>query len=196
MTTRAFDTPTGILRDQHQKILKVADILEQVLDAGAQSPPADMDALADCITFIRLFADALHHGKEEDLLFPALVAHGLPQEAGPIAVMLEEHALGRGFARAMAAELPAARGGDVAAERRLAAAGRNYVALIRHHILKEDQVLFEMADQMIGRPACRQLCAAYDGVCQHRFDGRTVTELEAILARLSASHAETREQTF
>jgi hemerythrin-like domain-containing protein len=115
MTTRAFDTPTGILRDQHQKILKVADILEQVPDAGPQSPPADMDALSDCVTFIRLFADALHHGKEEDLLFPALVAHGMPQEDGPIAAMLHEHALGRGFARAMADELPAARGGDAAA---------------------------------------------------------------------------------
>lgn len=180
----AFDTPTGILRDQHRKILKVADILEQVLFA-AQSSPADMDALADCITFIRLFADALHHGKEEDLLFPALVAQGMPREGGPIAVMLHEHSLGRGFARTMAAELPAARGGDAVAQRRLADAGRNYIALIRDHIMKENEILFEMADQMIGEPACRRLCAAYDGVCQHRFDGRTVSELEAILVRLS-----------
>ena len=188
MATRAFDTPTGILRDQHRKILKVADILEHVLDAGAKAPPADMDAIADCVTFIRQFADALHHGKEEDLLFPALVAHGMPQDDGPIAVMLHEHALGRGFARAMVAELPAARGGDAGALRRLTDAGRSYIELIRHHIMKEDQVLFEMADQMIEAPACRALCAAYDGVCRHTFDGRTVEELEAILARLSGRY--------
>ena len=179
-----FDTPTGILRDQHKKILKVADILEHVLASGTQSPPVDMDALADCITFIRFFADALHHGKEEDLLFPALEVSGMPREGSPIAVMLYEHTLGRGFARTMAAELPAARAGDDAALRRLADAGRNYVALIRDHIMKEDEILFEMADQMIAAPACRSLCAAYDGVCQRHFDGRTVAELEAILGRL------------
>jgi hemerythrin-like domain-containing protein len=178
------DTPTGLLRDQHQQVLKVADILEQVLDAWDEAPVADPDALADCITFIRLFADALHHGKEEELLFPALIAAGLPKEEGPIAVMLQEHALGRGFARAMASELSAARGGDAAARRRLVEAGRDYIELIRNHIMKEDEVLFEMADQMIEEPACRRLCAAYDGVCRHRFEGRTVGELEAILARL------------
>lgn len=180
----ASDTPTGLLREQHQQILKVADILERLLDAGTPEALADPDAVADCITFIRLFADALHHGKEEDLLFPALVASGLPKEEGPIAVMLHEHALGRAFARAMASELPAARSGDAGAVARLAEAGRGYVELIRDHILKEDEVLFEMADQMIDAPACRRLCAAYDGVCRHRFDGRTVGELEAILARL------------
>jgi hemerythrin-like domain-containing protein len=84
----------------------------------------------------------------------------------------------------MADALPAAREGDVLAQRRLLNAGLGYVSLIRGHILKEDNILFNMADQMIGTTACRSLCAAYDGVCQRRFDGCTVAELEEILNRL------------
>ena len=178
------DTPTRILRDQHKNILKVADVLEDVLANEPQPGAFDYDALEDCVSFIRLYADALHHGKEEDLLFPELEAVGMSRDGGPIAVMLHEHREGRSYAKAMADALVPARGGDVDAQRRLLNAGTGYVSLIRGHILKEDNILFNMADQMIGAPACRSLCAAYDGVCQRRFDGCTVAELEAILARL------------
>lgn len=177
-------TPTAILRRQHENILKVADILERLLDRGQQAP-LDFDAVGDCVRFIRLYADALHHGKEEDLLFPELIARGFPGDDGPIGVMLYEHQLGRGFARTMAEALPDAKGGDAAALARLTEAGREYIHLIRDHILKENEVLFEMADGMIDAPACRKLCDAYDHVCQRRFDGSTVAELEAILARLA-----------
>lgn len=178
------DTPTRILRDQHRNILKVADVLEDVLGNEPEPGAFDYDSLEDCVSFIRLYADALHHGKEEDLLFPELEAVGMSREGGPIAVMLHEHREGRSYAKAMAEALPAAREGNADAQRRMLNAGTGYVSLIRGHILKEDNILFNMADQMIGAPACRSLCAAYDGVCQRRFDGCTVAELEGTLARL------------
>jgi hemerythrin-like domain-containing protein len=184
------DTPTRILRDQHRNILKIADVLEEVLSLEPEPGAFDYDAIADCVSFIRLYADALHHGKEEDLLFPALEDVGMSRQTGPIAVMLHEHEQGRAFARAMAEALPAARDGDQDAQRRILNAGQGYIALIRGHILKEDNILFNMADQMIGQSECRSLCAAYDGVCQRRFDGCTVSELEAILTRLVQRYPE------
>lgn len=183
MPDSAAETATSRLRAEHQHILEVANALA-VLVRAADEGRWDVDAFADCVTFIRLFADACHHGKEEDLLFPELISRGMRKDAGPIAVMLHEHAEGRRFARTMAAELPGARDGDAEALGRLERAGRGYVALIRGHIMKEDNILFNMADQIIDAPACRSLCAAYDGVCQRRFDGCTVAELESILARL------------
>lgn len=177
-------TPTAILREQHRNILKVADILEEVLGNEPEPGAFDYAALDLCIDFIRLYADALHHGKEEALLFPELEARGLPHTSGPIAVMLQEHEQGRAYAKAMRDALQPARDGDRDAARRLLNAGLGYVDLIRAHILKEDNVLFNMADQMIDAPACATLCAAYDGVCARRFDGHTVAELEGVLERL------------
>ncbi len=180
----ADQTPTRILRDQHQNILKIADVLQEVLAHEPEPGVFDFDAIADCVSFIRLYADALHHGKEEDLLFPELEQLGMSRQAGPIAIMLQEHEQGRAYAKAMADALPEARNGDDRARNRMVNAGLGYIDLIRGHILKEDNILFNMADQIIDEPACRSLCAAYDGVCQRRFDGCTVAELEALLSGL------------
>lgn len=170
--------PTQVLRDEHQWILAVAAALDRLL--GAPPEALDFDAVEKCVTFIRLFADACHHGKEEDLLFPTLEAHGLPRDSGPIAVMLHEHRLGREATAAMRAALPAAREGDGDARTRLIHAGRGYVDLIRGHIGKEDNVLFHMADQMVVGQARVRLCAAYDGTCHHDFEGCTKAQLEEL----------------
>jgi len=182
------DTPTRILRDQHRKILKIADVLEEVLSREPEPGDWDYDAIGDCVSFIRLYADALHHGKEEALLFPELESLGMPRDAGPIAVMLYEHEQGRAFAKAMADATEPARSGDRDAQNRLRNAGHGYIDLMRAHINKENNVLFNMADQMIAEPACRSLCAAYEGVCQRRFEGCTLSELEAILERLVTAY--------
>lgn len=184
------ETPTKILREQHRNILKVADLLEEILSHEPEPGVLDYDSLEDCVAFIRLYADALHHGKEEDLLFPELNNLGMPRDAGPIAVMLHEHEQGRAYARAMNEALPAAREGDAEASTRLANAGYGYIDLIRAHIGKEDNVLFHMADQMIDASTCRSLCTAYEGVCQRRFEGCTVSELEEILSRLMGRYPE------
>jgi len=177
------ETATSRLRAEHQLILQVADALETLIHRSEQGD-TDFDALGDCVTFIRLFADACHHGKEEDLLFPALEGQGMPHDQGPIAVMLFEHQQGRAFAKAMAGSIDEARDGDEEALTTLRNAGSGYVHLIRGHINKEDNVLFDMADQMVSGPSCRRLCDDYGLVCQRVFEGRTKQQLEQLAASL------------
>lgn len=174
------DTATGMLRAEHRLILEVAAVLERALDAGGD----DLDALEGCVAFFRLFADACHHGKEEDLLFPALQDQGMPGDSGPIAVMLHEHRIGREFVRRMAQALPGVGDGDHAAITEVGEAGRGYIELIRAHIAKEDGILFEMADGMVVGPACKDLCSAYDEVCARRFEGKTLEDLESLAESL------------
>lgn len=168
--------PTRVLRDEHRLILAVSGALEALLEAAT----LDHVAIERCIRFVRLFADACHHGKEEGLLFPALEECGLPRESGPIAVMLHEHRRGREHVAAMVQALPGSRAGQADDQARLVHAGRAYVDLIRNHIFKEDKVLFEMADQLVAGPLRAGLCAAYDGTCDHSFEGCTKAQLEAL----------------
>jgi hemerythrin-like domain-containing protein len=179
MTSTAPETATSRLREEHEHILAVADALATLV-AAADEDRWDVDAFADCVTFIRLFADSCHHGKEEDLLFPELEAAGLPRDRGPIAVMLHEHQQGRAFARHMAGALDGARAGDPQARATLRNAAMGYVNLIRGHIQKEDHVLFEMADQAVQGAACRSLCAGYGVVCARRFEGHSKEQLQAL----------------
>jgi hemerythrin-like domain-containing protein len=185
MTDATSETATSRLRDEHRQILAVAEAMTSLV-AAADAGQWDVDAFADCVTFIRLFTDACHHGKEEDLLFPELEKGGLPHDQGPIAVMLHEHEQGRAYARHMAHSLDGARAGDEKARATLRNAAAGYVHLIRGHILKEDNVLFEMADQMVQGAACRSLCGAYGAVCARRFEGHSKAELEALAARITS----------
>lgn len=178
------ETATARLREEHALILRVADVLERLVVRSETSGHTDFEAFSDCITFIRLFTDGCHHGKEEDVLFPALEAQGMPRDAGPIAVMLQEHRQGREYAALMKGALRAARAGDQAALQLLRRAASGYVALIRDHILKEDNVLFDMADRMVRGPSCRDVCWEYESVCARNFEGRTKARLEELAADL------------
>jgi len=177
------ESATTGLREEHQWILKVAEVLDEILAREAEEG-LDFHGIEGCVSFIRLFADACHHGQEEDLLFPELMAMGMPKETGPLAVMLKEHEMGRAYARHMVKALPGARAGDPDARQVLVNAARGYINLIRAHINKEDKVLFNMADQMVRGPACRSLCDAYGVVCQRRFEGMTKKELESLASGL------------
>ena len=184
MTNPETNTATGVLRTEHQLILAVAHSLAAKLAADRNGTPLDYDDVARYVTFFRLFADACHHGKEEDMLFPALEAQGMPHDAGPIAVMLYEHDQGRALVRMMADSLDDARNGDPHANGDLRAGAAGFVDLIVAHIGKEDHVLFNMADEMLLGPDCRDLCAQYDTTCGRQFEGKTKQDLERLANRI------------
>lgn len=169
--------PTGILRGEHQLILQVVEVLEILVDrGGAGTPVPDLES---CLDFFRLYTDALHHGKEEDLLFVSLAEHGVPRHVGPIAMMVQDHQLGRSLVHQMtdaASRLP----DDGSAWHTFEHAARSYIELLRRHIEREDHGLFDMADRALDEPACQALCAAYDDVCARSFDGETVETLERL----------------
>jgi hemerythrin-like domain-containing protein len=180
MANQVSDTATGVLRTEHQLILAVAHSLAARLAAEQDGTPLDYEDVGRYITFFRLFADACHHGKEEDMLFPELETQGMPHDVGPIAVMLYEHDQGRALVRMMAESLDDARHGDPHANSDLRAGAAGFVDLIVAHIGKEDHVLFNMADEMIVGPDCRDLCARYDTTCGRKFEGRTKQDLELL----------------
>jgi hemerythrin-like domain-containing protein len=144
--------PTQILMAEHEVILQALACLERVAKTAA-SGVIDVVSAEDLLDFLAVFADRCHHAKEEECLFPRLVERGLPRDAGPLAVMLDEHEEGRQAVGAMSAALQALGRGERAAGARFAAAARAYTELLRAHIDKENQVLFPMADGMLDAGA-------------------------------------------
>lgn len=170
---------TAVLRDEHQVILQVLGVFERILEAAAVTPP-DIETAGECVAFFDLFADVCHHSQEENVLFEELIDRGMSRHAGPIAVMMTEHDQGRALVRAMSAALVLATEAPADAWLEFERAGRDYSALLRRHIMKEDGVLFQMADRMIVGPACREICERYHTACLDRLEGRTKRELEQL----------------
>ena len=150
---------TQQLRDEHEGIQMILSVLEHLAGELIAGHAVNLDHLEQILDFLRTFADKCHHGKEEELLFPALKATGMPWEGGPIAVMLAEHDQGRGYIRGMGEALEKMRAGEAAGQS-FAKNALGYVALLRQHIDKEGNILFTMAEHLI--PAARHETLAFE----------------------------------
>jgi hemerythrin-like domain-containing protein len=152
---------TEILIHEHDLILRGIGVLERmarIANGGTDLPAGDARAI---IEFIRQFADGCHHAKEEGVLFPAMEAAGIPNQGGPIGMMLMEHDQGRAAVRRMD-EAVSAFGTGPAPFEAFAQAAFEYSALLSTHIFKENNVLFRMADQRIPTAQDAVMLAAYD----------------------------------
>jgi hemerythrin-like domain-containing protein len=147
---------TDVLRHEHDAILMALEILDQISKEARRGNATSADIL-QFLGFLREFADTCHHGKEEGLLFPAMVEAGSSATDGPVSVMLSEHEHGRALVAAMAgaAESPMSpeRFADLAAE---------YAHHMRAHIEKENSEIFPMADRLVASDVMDGLVAAFE----------------------------------
>lgn len=176
---------TSILRQEHDAILRMLDATEEaarMLDRGEQVAP---ETLRELLEFFRVFADRCHHGKEEDLLFPLLERKGLPRTGGPIGVMLVEHEQGRALIRQMGEAGEAYARGVAEAAPQWATAARGYTALLRQHIDKENNVLFQVADSLLSEAEQGELVAAFEKVETDKIGAGTHERLHALMDRVT-----------
>jgi len=155
---------TQVLRDEHEGILAMLAVVEAAayrLRDGKSVPP---DLMTNAVGFFRNFADKCHHGKEEKRLFPALVEHGIPNEGGPVGVMLAEHVQGRALVSGMGEAAEKYAKGDASARDALVSNALDYVALLRAHIAKENGVLFPMADGVFSESEQGALYDAFERI--------------------------------
>lgn len=179
-------TPTTVLRMEHQVILRVLGVLERLVKRSERGDGFEVEPLGRCVEFFRLFADACHHAKEEDLLFPVFEARGIPRDGGPIGVMLQEHQMARAYTRQMGEALGPAQSGESDSAQRFHEAAHQYIDLLTMHIGKEDNVLYPMGDRVMTSDDQNSLCSRFREVGCRAFDGKQREELERIADELEA----------
>ena len=134
---------TQDLRKEHDAILYVLQILDRMMQPVVSEPETQLRYYGELLYFLKIFADKCHHGKEENYLFQALVQQGIPNEGGPVGVMLQEHEKGRDYIAQMGRSL---NDQDVNGFNSAAAPYRD---LLRSHTEKENNVLFMLADEAL-----------------------------------------------
>lgn len=135
------------LRREHETIEAVASALVGFAKARSRSEgdPAD---LARFVRFFETFAGEFHHGREERVLFPALVEQTeAPADRGPIATLLADHADFHASIR----EWSALDGAP------LVEATTRYVSHLFHHIDAENSVLFPECESRFRRVSVLEL---------------------------------------
>jgi len=177
---------TQQLKDEHEGVKIMLGVLGQVCRQLETTGELNRGHFEDILDFLKVFVDQCHHGKEEELLFPALEAAGIPKD-GPIRVMLQEHELGRKYVRAMSDAFAGYTAGDPSASQNIPQSAQGYVALLRDHIEKENNVLFMMADSRLSEEKQDELFEGFEkieeeriGVGRHESFHRLLKELSAI----------------
>jgi hemerythrin-like domain-containing protein len=140
----------NVLEAEHRNI----EVILETLESQKKGKP-DWGIYERAIALLKEYADAYHHAKEEELLFPAMVEAGVHEKNSPVGCMLEEHKLARSLVATMEEHLS-----HMNAMGMHETAGR-YCTLLREHIAKEDNILYPMALQIIEPEAWRVLAAKF-----------------------------------
>lgn len=183
--------PIETLMNEHRVIERVLDGLVAFADEVRRKGTTEKDELGRFVTFIREFADACHHGKEEDILFAAMVQHGFPRNGGPLAVMLHEHDQGRALVRILKSRVEQPEAWNEGDRQEIAEVANGFAELLRGHIHKEDAVLYPMAEQHLPPEAIEAVGMACERYEQDESRAGAHERLHALAEELVARHAPT-----
>lgn len=136
---------TDRFRGEHQVFLTQLDVLRGLLDGGASA-----DAFAGALRALAAPVGG-HAEREEAVLFPALGSEGIE---APTRVLTEEHRLFDGWIEQMTA----------GARAELRSVFEVFERTLRDHIAREDDVLFPLADRVLGEDRLVALDEAALGV--------------------------------
>jgi len=96
--------PIGPLMVEHRQIERMTALLRAEIRKMDESKKPDVGFLMIAVDFMRTYADRVHHGKEEDILFKALATKKLePEHAKIMNELIEEHISARKMVTALLA---------------------------------------------------------------------------------------------
>lgn len=172
---------TDELMAEHRVIERVIAVLEIGAFRLEQGQVVRPGLFIDAADYTKGFTDGCHHAKEENVLFPTMVTFGVPSEGGPIGIMLAEHEQGRKFTRNLRAAAQRLEAGDQSAGQEVIAQARGYSQLLRQHIMKEDRILFPMANQVLPLDQQDRVAYGFEHI-EHAETGQGVHEKYLALA--------------
>jgi len=146
---------TELLTQDHKVILQCLHVLEQVAVGAEKGEPLEHEDVTTLLRFLREFADEHHQVKEESALFPELRRASAAQE-GPLRQMLFEHDQERSLVEGLEDSLFAKKGAD------FALFANRLTALIRNHIYKEDNILFDIVDRSLSPEQDEKVVAEFN----------------------------------
>ncbi len=119
--------------------------------------------LEELLKFFREFVDRCHHGKEEEILFPALATGGDEQTGALVGVLGAEHEEGRRHAQALSTTL-------------------------RAHIDREDHTLFPKARILLPAAQASRLVQQFEVIERERMGPGVHEAFHALLHRLRVAY--------
>lgn len=179
--------PLTLLMEEHRLIERVLGSLETCSLEVEGGLALERAFARDYAAFLRGFADAWHHGKEEDILFRRMVERGFSAETGPVAVMLHEHRQGRDLVSTIHSVGEGTGAVTPAEKTAFLTAAVGFIPLLRQHIQKEDNILYPMSERVLSPAEFETMLADFEAFERNAGADGTRDRLEALAERLAAA---------
>jgi len=154
--------PTDQLKAEHEKILIFLGIIQRICAGLEAKRDINPLYLGQVIEFIKIFVDKFHHGKEENLLFPAMRKAGGLRESGPISELMIDHIKGRSLVRDMNLAALRYMKYDQEAPTRFVERAKSYISLLIEHIHKEDETYFPVVEKALSEKQKKELLRSFE----------------------------------
>ncbi len=146
--------PIGPLMWEHRLIERAVELILNETERLEQGGAPDTRFRDDMVGFFRTYADALHHGKEEDILFARLKEKDLNEEHRQMLMeLIEDHKHGR----QIVGELEKTESG-----KDISHVLERLAAFYPKHINKEDNYFFHPCMNYFSKEEMDEMLAEYD----------------------------------
>lgn len=140
----------ALMVEEHELIGRMLTVIRKACLGIMQGKEISYEDFEQMIDFVRNYADAHHHGKEEKFLFKAM-----EERLGALGQklirngMLVEHDLGRLYMNDLKEALERTKHGDEESKLDVIANAVSYTHLLERHIAKENEVVYTFGERQL-----------------------------------------------
>jgi hemerythrin-like domain-containing protein len=166
---------TDLLLEDHKHLIAASDVLAQMAESVEGGQAVSEGDLADLLRFLNEFGDRHHQGKEEGVLFPALLVDPAQKHYHRLSGLIFEHERQRSLIEGLYDSLFTKNNKDFIYY------ARRLKEVLRGHIREEEEMLFPLVETTLSAADDGRIeleMKAYDKAWQER-------ELSGHLRRLS-----------
>jgi hemerythrin-like domain-containing protein len=154
--------PYGPLMVEHRLIERMVVLLKKELDSLMPANEANTAFIFAAVDFLRNYADKVHHGKEEDILFRKLAEKTLRKGHREIMkTLIEEHSIARTNVQTLFEAAEKYAKNDLRAAAEIRSSLKALVELYPQHIAKEDRQFFIPAMAYFSEDEQQQMLAEF-----------------------------------
>lgn len=177
------------LATDHRLIGRALDAFEGYVGCVETGLAVDHFDLQRFVAFFEDFADLYHHGKEEALVFPALVTAGLGWDDEPLRRVRRDHDQEHDLLRSLSYSGLQGEAWSEEFQGRFLSIAKEFIAFQRNHMRFENADVFPQVERLLSEQARLELTREterYDAACRCK-NGRVCELAEVLIQRYTPS---------
>lgn len=138
------------LREEHGTMMKMLVVLQKFSAKFMDLEDREARELEALIEFFEIYVDRIHHGKEEQHLFPALSLARISNIDSLVRSLIDDHSQAREHMKQLRSHAAAMRSPSAGDCNGFSEAAQRYVELVRKHIRKENSELLPLIEDRLS----------------------------------------------